>query len=59
MRRYAKQIAQSDPRRLTQSEITIDMYIQQLHEIIQEVNKKKITRTKYGLYIKYPADYEG
>ena len=56
---YAKQIAQSDPRRLTQSEITIDMYIQQLHEIIQEVNKKKITRTKYGLYIKYPADYEG
>ena len=56
---YAKQIAQSDPRKLTQSEITIDMYIQQLHEIIQEVNKKKITRTKYGLYIKYPADYEG
>lgn len=56
---YAKSMAGTEPRRVMQSEQTIDMYIKQVHEIINEVNKKKITRTKYGLFIKYPADYEG
>lgn len=56
---YAKAMVVDEPRRVMQSEQTIDMYIKQVHEIINEVNKKKITRTKYGLFIKYPADYEG
>jgi hypothetical protein len=56
---YAKWSVTNDPRRIMQSEQTIDMYISHIHEIINEVNKKKITRTKYGLFIKYPADYEG
>lgn len=56
---YAKWSITNDPRRIMQSEQTIDMYISHIHEIINEVNKKKITRTKYGLFIKYPADYEG
>jgi hypothetical protein len=56
---YAKYMAVNEPRRVMQSEQTIDMYINQVHDIINEVNKKKITKTKYGLFIKYPADYEG
>lgn len=56
---YARQMAIDEPRRVMQSEQTINMYINQLHEIIAEVNKKRITKTKYGLFIKYPADYEG
>jgi hypothetical protein len=56
---YAKFMLSTDPRRVMQSEQTIDLYIEQIHEIIKEVNSKKITKTKYGLYIKYPADYEG
>ena len=56
---YAKYMHQADPRKVVQSEQTIDMYIAHVHELINEVNKKKITKTKYGLFIKYPADYEG
>ena len=56
---YAKYTAQTDARKVTQSEHVIDLYIEQVHELINEVNKKRITKTKYGLYIKYPADYEG
>jgi hypothetical protein len=56
---YAKYMSVNEPRRVMQSEQTIDMYIKQVHDIINEVNKKKITKTKYGLFIKYPADYEG
>lgn len=56
---YAKYMSINEPRRVMQSEQTIDMYINQVHDIINEVNKKKITKTKYGLFIKYPADYEG
>ena len=56
---YARQMAIDDPRRVMQSQQTIEMYIKQIHEIIDEVNKKRITKTKYGLFIKYPADYEG
>jgi hypothetical protein len=56
---YAKYLLENDPKRVMQSEQTIDMYIEHIHEIIAEVNKRKVTRTKYGLYIKYPADYEG
>jgi hypothetical protein len=56
---YAKYMAKTDPRKVIQSEQAIDLYIEQLHVLINEVNKKKITKTKYGLYIKYPADYEG
>ena len=56
---YAKYMVQTDARRVTQSEHVIDLYIEQVHELINEVNKKRITKTKYGLYIKYPADYEG
>ena len=56
---YAKHMAKTDPRKVIQSEQIIDLYIEQLHVLINEVNRKKITKTKYGLYIKYPADYEG
>ena len=56
---YAKRMVVEDPRKVIQPEQTIDMYIEHIHEIIREVNAKKITKTKYGLYIKYPADYEG
>ena len=56
---YAKYMVANEPRRVTQSEQTIDAYISHIHEIINEVNKKRITKTKYGLFIKYPADYEG
>lgn len=56
---YAKQMIATDPRRVMQSEQTIDLYIKHVHEIIDEVNSRKISRTKYGLFIKYPADYEG
>jgi hypothetical protein len=50
---------ETDPRRVTQSEQTINLYITRIHEIIADVNKKQTTKTKYGLFIKYPADYEG
>lgn len=56
---YAKYLLENEPKRVMQSEQTINMYIEHIHEIIGEVNKRKVTQTKYGLYIKYPADYEG
>jgi len=56
---YAKYMVETDPRRVTQSEQTIDMYIKHVHDLIAEVNSRKTAKTKYGLYIKYPADYEG
>ena len=56
---YAKYLLANEPKRVMQSEQTIDAYIAHIHEIISEVNKRKVTQTKYGLYIKYPADYEG
>jgi hypothetical protein len=56
---YAKYLIGTEPKRVMQSEHTIDAYIKQIHEIIEEVNKRKVTKTKYGLFIKYPADYEG
>lgn len=56
---YAKYMVEHEPRRVMQAEQSIDAYITQIHEIIGEVNKRRVTQTKYGLYIKYPADYEG
>ena len=56
---YAKQMLEIEPKRVMQSEQTIDQYIKHVHEIIDDVNAKQISRTKYGLFIKYPADYEG
>lgn len=56
---YAKQMVQIDPRKVGQSEQTIDLYIKSLHELISETSARNISRTKYGLFIKYPADYEG
>ena len=56
---YAKLTIHTDPRRVMQSEQTIDLYIEQIHQLIKEVNSRQIGRTKYGLFIKYPADYEG
>ena len=56
---YAKLTVHTDPRRVMQSEQTIDLYIEQIHQLIKEVNSRQIGRTKYGLFIKYPADYEG
>ena len=56
---YAKYMLEYNPKKVMQSEETIDMYIAHVHEIINEVNARKIARTKYGLFIKYPADYEG
>jgi hypothetical protein len=56
---YAKYMLEYNPKKVMQSEETINMYIAHVHEIINEVNARKIARTKYGLFIKYPADYEG
>ena len=56
---YAKRMCVENPKMVLQSEQTINMYIERIHDLIKEVNSKKITKTKYGLYIKYPADYEG
>ena len=56
---YAKQMVQIEPRKVGQTEQTIDLYIKSLHELISETSARNISRTKYGLFIKYPADYEG
>ena len=56
---FAKHMLEVEPKRVMQSEQTIDMYIDHVRQIIFEVNQRKITKTKYGLFIKYPADYEG
>ena len=56
---YAKLMCTENPSMLLQSEKTIDAYIERVNELIQEVGSKPISRTKYGLYIKYPTGYEG
>lgn len=56
---YAQHMLITNPRKVMQSEHTINSYIESLNEIIKLTNAKKISRTKYGLYIKYPSDYEG
>ena len=56
---YAMYMLETDPRRVMQSEATIQNYIQSVQEIIKMTNEKKISKDKYGLFIKYPADYEG
>lgn len=56
---YAKYMLTENPRKVTQSEHTINLYIETLNEIIKLTNAKKISQTRYGLYIKYPSDYEG
>lgn len=56
---FAKYMLEENPKRVMQSETTINQYIDSLREIIRLTNDKKISKEKYGLYIKYPADYEG
>lgn len=56
---YAKYMVETEPRRVMQSEQTIDQYIASLNDLIRATSNKNISREKYGLYIKYPADYEG
>ena len=56
---YAKYMIEVNPKKVMQSEQTIDLFIEALHEIITMTNAKKISKEKYGLFIKYPADYEG
>ena len=56
---YAKYMLEENPKRVMQSEETIDAYILAVQEIIAMTNARKISKTKYGLFIKYPADYEG
>lgn len=56
---YAKYMIEANPKKVMQSEQTIDLFIEALHEIITMTNAKKISKEKYGLFIKYPADYEG
>ena len=56
---YAKLMCTENPSMLLQSEKTIDAYIERVNELIKEVGSKPISRTKYGLYIKYPTGYEG
>lgn len=56
---YAKYMLEENPKRVMQSEETIDAYILAVQEIIAMTNAKKISKTKYGLFIKYPTDYEG
>jgi hypothetical protein len=56
---YALYMVREDPRRVMQSEETINNYIHEIHRLISDTNNKKISKQRYGLYIKYPADYEG
>lgn len=56
---YAKYMLKENPRKVMQSEQTINLYIDSLNEIIKLTNAKRISQTKFGLYIKYPSDYEG
>lgn len=56
---YAMYMINNDPKRVTQSENTINLYLDNLNDIIKTVNNKKISQTKFGLYIKYPEGYEG
>ena len=56
---YAKYMLETEPRRVMQSEQTIDQYIASLNDLIRATSNKNISKEKYGLYIKYPADYEG
>ena len=56
---YAKYMLETEPRRVMQSEQTIDQYIASLNDLIRVTSSKNISKEKYGLYIKYPADYEG
>lgn len=56
---YALYMLETDPRRVMQSESTIKNYIDTVQDIIRLTNEKKISKEKYGLFIKYPADYEG
>ena len=56
---YASYMLREDPRRVMQSEETIENYKREIHRLLMDVNNKKISKERYGLYIKYPADYEG
>lgn len=56
---YALYMTTKDPKRVRQSVQTINLYIDSLNEIIKQTNAKKISCERYGLYIKYPSDYEG
>lgn len=56
---YALYMLQEDPKAVMQTEKSIRLYIDRVNDLIDLVNKKKISRTKYGLYIKYPSGYEG
>ena len=56
---YAKYMLEENPKKVMQSEETIDAFIAAVQEIIALTNARKISKTKYGLFIKYPADYEG
>lgn len=56
---YALYMVHEDPRKVMQSEETIRNYIQSVHELLRDVNNKRTSKERYGLYIKYPADYEG
>lgn len=56
---YALYMSSKDPKRLRQSAQTINLYIDSINELIKQTNAKKISCQKYGLYIKYPSDYEG
>lgn len=56
---YTKYMLEVEPKRVMQTEVTINQYIDSLREIIRMTNDKKISKERYGLYIKYPADYEG
>jgi hypothetical protein len=56
---YAKYMLEENPKKVMQSEETIDDFIAAVQEIIDMTNARKISKTKYGLFIKYPTDYEG
>lgn len=56
---YAKYMLAENPKKVMQSEETIDAYIAAVQEIIAMTNARRVSKEKYGLFIKYPADYEG
>ena len=56
---YAKYMLEVEPKRVMQSEQTIDAFISGVNELIHMTNARKVSKEKYGLFIKYPADYEG
>lgn len=56
---YALYMLEENPSTVRQSEKSIRAYMDSVQDLISLVNKKPISKTRYGLYVKYPSGYEG